>query len=304
MATPSCGRRVAYLALPTYWWVDQFSGEQLKTAKAVVPVLQTLGILPGSLDTYGRPADHDTLTNLLRAKGFTVEEDGGAAVVRAERFESTVERLATACDRPEDVLVVAFCGHGGVAPTHLTFSDNRTVTDAFLDAALARATGSVYLLLNCCTDARSPLPTDPYRAGVSTSERPPLRRVDILTTWHTSSLDGPPWLPRSIFRCMALFGVFGTRGQQAAHDGTPIVKALVRVVAADPDVTVEQLQARLESIWKDDNMMCTAPVVRADKFTGRLFEPLCRPPKVLHMKCLPPQGWPGLYEWPGMWGYD
>jgi hypothetical protein len=302
------GKRKAYLVLPTYNWLDQFSGEQLRSAQTVVPVLQSLAILPGSLEMYGREHDLNMLTHIMKAKDFSIDVD--STVVSSERFKRTVKRLVASCNHPDDVLVIAFCGHGRCEPHtrhgSLTFSDNQSVTSIFLDATLSLASGSVYLVLNCCMAAGLPQAVPHGDPCVPTSG---IAAIETL-----SPINGPPVQPGQPPRRVDIFATDWFQYQHAAIDGTPLVKALYQVITTDPGVAVEQLQARLKTIWIENNTMrmlhavpppLMAPIVHSQPFTGRLFEQLNQQPKVLHLKQLAPPGcYYGVDDWPGKWGYD
>ena len=277
----------ALLVLPTYNWssVVAEGRPDADVAATVVRVLEQLALIPSSLQMYGREHDYDGLKAVLIAKGFAEEDIIGDADVRVTtgQFKRSVSKLVCECNGENDVLVIAFCGHGCqelyTRHASLVFSDNCRVSSEWLDGQLRQTPASVYLVLNCCMAAGLPIMAPNAFAGGA-------RRVDIFST---------------------------TGNEEGSVDGTRFVKSLTAMIEDAATIRVEELHNKLTA-WKLANMPAStkafgthplpmhSPVVITNGFGGELFGTLDVMPKVRSLKCLPPCGALGtLDEWPDMW---
>eukprot|EP00798_Chlamydomonas_sp_ICE-L_P013462 gene13462-19323_t len=302
---------MACLFLPTYTWTDMFHGGQKNIAKDMVPVLQTLGLMPNSLEKYGRVHDYDMLASMLQAKGFTIEKvDGvGACSITADHFKRIVTHMVSKCSHSDDVLVIAFCGHGRCEPFtrhgSLIFSDNQSVSSVWLDDAISFTPGSVYTVLNCCMADGMPMAVPAGATYVPAYGTAAMDSLRIQQQLH----QGPP-MPKP--RRVDIFSSHWSQYQIPTIGGTQLVKALTDILRRRPRVQIEDLQGHLTAYWEEADSCLTfhvtpppvlAPIVyMPEGFQGGLFERLQQPPKVRRMRCLAPPGYFGD-QWPGKW-YD
>jgi hypothetical protein len=213
--------KVAYLVLPTYDWT-QLGSASKRPDPGVVRTLEACGLLPDSLESYGRAEDLGAFRRVLEARGFTVHPAAGSSVrVDLHGFKATLEQLVDRCSSPDDVLVLAYCGHGHqelyTRHASLVLSDNRHVSSIYLDRVLSRSKGTVYTVLNCCNaDA------DTLTHGEGMLCLAAHRRVDILSSSSTER-------------------------QKASKGGTAFVRAFEAVLGGNPErrVPLSQLQQRL-----------------------------------------------------------
>ena len=307
----------ALLVLPTYNWssVVAEGRPDADVAATVVRVLEQLALIPSSLQMYGREHDYDGLKAVLIAKGFAEEDIIGDADVRVTtgQFKRSVSKLVCECNGENDVLVIAFCGHGCqelyTRHASLVFSDNCRVSSEWLDGQLRQTPASVYLVLNCCMAAGLPIMAPNGSQCVPSAGPAGLEALQLLSQPTLGRMPLFTGVPRRV----DIFSTTGDELQEGLVNGTRFVKSLAAVINDAATVRVEELQGKLTA-WKQANMPAStttfsahprpmhSPVVITNGFGGELFGTLDVMPKVRTLKCLPPCGaLITLDEWPDMW---
>ena len=264
------GRRVAYVALPTYDWSNL--GE-----KSVVETLVACNLLPSQLLSYGRQADADSISAALEVLGFEVTCE--ACRIEKSSFKDKLRELSAACSEEPDVFVLVFSGHGRqellTRHASLVFSDNKTLSSYSLDHLLASVAqrASVHTVLSCCTATGVPMamPISAFLSSVSGQAA-----WDIAATYGVEqSMAGQ--------RRVEVFSTSHVETQKAAVGGTLFVRALAKVLesGAPPLPALEEriVSEMAELGGTSDEVPTTVKVLRY-AFVGLAFGPVCDEPKV------------------------
>jgi hypothetical protein len=204
-------------------------------------------LLPDSLESYGRDEDIGAFRRVLAARGFTVHPSAGSPErVDLHSFRTTLEQLVDQCSSPDDVLVLAYCGHGHqelyTRHASLVLSDNRHVSSIYLDRVMSKSKGTVYTILNCCNADAVTLAV-PSNSWVSPSVSV---GADILT-------HGEGQLCLAAHRRIDILSSSSTERQKASTGGTAFAKAF-EAVLGDPNrlVPLSQLQQQLRYAVAED----------------------------------------------------